>query len=59
MGTFLGTTLFPPLAHLREGPEFFSFIATDKGLWPRFMHWHGWLPGLSAVGRGPLGVAPG
>ena len=30
--------------------EFSTLMALDKSKWPRFLLWHGWLPGLSCIG---------
>ena len=38
---------FLPFIELRESPEFSPLIRMNKGIWPRFLLWHGWLPGLS------------
>ena len=40
---------FPPLVEIRENPEFHDLMRTDKGYWPRSLHWHGWLPMLTGV----------
>ena len=44
---------FPPLVELRENPEFSPLVNMNKDLWPRFMLWHGWLPGLSGHSANP------
>ena len=47
---------FLPILHVRELPEFLSFMSLDRSVWPRCLPWHGWLPGLSLAGeRDPLG----
>ena len=40
---------FPPLVEIRENPEFHDLMRMDKGHWPRWLLWHGWLPKLSGV----------
>ena len=48
-----GSALSPPLLELRDSPEFSSLINMSKSTWPRFMLWHGWLPGLSGLSAQP------
>ena len=34
-----------------------TFMARDRRNWPRYLLWHGWLPGLRVAGeRDPLGA---
>ena len=40
----------PPLLHVRELPEFASLMSMDRSRWPRYLLWHGWLPGLNGTG---------
>ena len=44
---------FSPLVDLGESPEFSSLVKMGKGIWLRFMLWHGWLPGLSSQSAHP------
>ena len=41
---------FLPLLHVRELLEFASLMSMDRSEWPRYLLWHGWLPGLSSTG---------
>ena len=52
---------FPPLAAIRESPEFHDiFVHCDKTSWPRCLLWHGWLPALSGSVVGcPWADGPG
>ena len=51
---------FPPLAEIREHPEFHDLMEIDKSSWPRCLLWHGWLPLLSGVnGSSPWAQGPG
>ena len=43
---------FHPLVSLRDSPEISPLIFLNKDHWPRFMLWHGWLPGLSGISIG-------
>ena len=47
--------LFSPLVSIREIPEFHEVNTMDKGLWPRCLLWHGWLPVVSFLGRDQQG----
>ena len=40
---------FLPLQHVRELPEFASYMSLDRSKWPRCLLWHGWLPGPSGI----------
>ena len=52
-GHLFGECSFPPLIELRDSPEFSSLVKMSKSIWPRFMLWHGWLPGLSGLSAQP------
>ena len=36
----------PPLAHIRDCPEFHKIVNMDKGNWPRSLLWHCWPPAV-------------
>ena len=59
MVIFSGIALLPPipLVHLRESPEFSSLASTDKSAWPRFLLWHGRLPGLPGHDGAPWALS--
>ena len=37
----------PPIARIREHPEFLPLMTLDRSSWPRCLAWHGWLLALS------------
>lgn len=47
---------FPLFVHFRESPELCDLVYTCKAHWPRFMLWHGWLPGLSGHTGSPWAI---
>ena len=45
-----GNVLFSPPA-CSGFPEFAYLVSLDRSKWPRWILWHGWLPGLSGIGH--------
>ena len=52
MDICFGNAPFSLFFRLRQLPEFMPLMARDRSNWPRCLHSHGWLPGLSLAGGG-------
>ena len=50
-GLLFWDSIFPPILHVRELPEFMHLMSNDRGMWPRCLLWHGWLLVLSTAGE--------